>query len=104
MLLAFGFGAGVALAVLLVEVFAFWARARVDFGLRCAAFAGFDDERVEVLPLNFDIDPVANENVMSDVTLIASIAKSGENRLLRHLSTIMVTNFELCVIQTSLAP
>jgi hypothetical protein len=37
-----------ALAVLLFEVFALWARARVDFGLRCAAFAGLDDERLEV--------------------------------------------------------
>jgi hypothetical protein len=35
-------------AVLLFDVFALWARARVDCGLRCAAFAGLDDELLDV--------------------------------------------------------
>jgi hypothetical protein len=39
-----------ALAVLLLEAFELCARARVDCGLRCAAFAGLEDERPEVLP------------------------------------------------------
>jgi hypothetical protein len=39
-----------ALAVLLFEVLAFCALARLACGLRFAAPAGFDDERLEVLP------------------------------------------------------
>ena len=39
-----------ALAVLLFDVFALCARARVDCGLRFAALAGLDDERLEVFP------------------------------------------------------
>lgn len=37
-----------ALAVLLFEVFALWARVPVVLGLRCVAFADLDDERLEV--------------------------------------------------------
>jgi hypothetical protein len=39
-----------ALAVLLLDASAFWARARVDCGLRFGWLAGLDDERLEVLP------------------------------------------------------
>jgi len=37
-------------AVLLFEVFALWARARVDCGLRFGWLAGLDDERLAVFP------------------------------------------------------
>jgi hypothetical protein len=43
-----------ALAVLLFEAFELWPRARVDCGLRFAAFVGFGEERLEVLPRLFE--------------------------------------------------
>jgi hypothetical protein len=39
-----------ALAVLLLDASALWARARVDCDLRFGWLAGLDDERLEVLP------------------------------------------------------
>ena len=47
-----------ALADLLFEVFAFWARARVDCGLRFGWLAGLDDERLDVLP-RLDDEPLS---------------------------------------------